>query len=132
MLSSYSLRCCLILWIGCYKYCRFPLHGHHSSSTNQSQCSQDAFAETIPMPDYYYSIISNTIGLYCYFLFKFLFHILATIISKCQIILNKKTSHVNGHGRLRDPPSRSSAWREGFKTPPDFNVREFLLARFGI
>ena len=35
---------------------------------------------------------------------------------------------MNGHGRLRDPPSRSSAWREGFKTPPDYNVKKFKSA----
>lgn len=33
-----------------------------------------------------------------------------------------KASLVKGHGRLRDPPSRSSAWREGFNTPHDYNV----------
>ncbi|XP_034248531.1 uncharacterized protein LOC117649680 [Thrips palmi] len=26
-----------------------------------------------------------------------------------------------GHGRLIDPPSRASAWRFGFKSPPDYN-----------
>ena len=28
---------------------------------------------------------------------------------------------MSGHGRLRDPPSRASAWRDGFDTPTDWN-----------
>lgn len=28
---------------------------------------------------------------------------------------------VNGHGRLVGPASRGSAWRQGFKTPVDYN-----------
>ncbi|EFX81690.1 hypothetical protein DAPPUDRAFT_317372 [Daphnia pulex] len=39
-------------------------------------------------------------------------------------ILITMVSLANGHGRLRDPPSRSSLWREGFKTPPDYNDTE--------
>ncbi|XP_026839378.1 uncharacterized protein LOC26526448 [Drosophila erecta] len=30
----------------------------------------------------------------------------------------------NGHGRLIEPPSRASAWRFGFETPPDYNDHE--------
>lgn len=28
---------------------------------------------------------------------------------------------VTGHGRLVDPPSRSSMWRYGFKNPPNYD-----------
>lgn len=35
-----------------------------------------------------------------------------------------------GHGRLRDPPSRSSAWREGFNTPPDYNVSNIFKKKY--
>ena len=28
---------------------------------------------------------------------------------------------IEGHGRLVDPPSRSSMWRYGFKNPPNYN-----------
>ena len=28
---------------------------------------------------------------------------------------------VYGHGRLRNPPSRASMWREGFDNPPDYS-----------
>ncbi|XP_032573728.1 uncharacterized protein LOC6621301 isoform X6 [Drosophila sechellia] len=30
----------------------------------------------------------------------------------------------SGHGRLVEPPSRASAWRFGFQTPPDYNDHE--------
>lgn len=30
-------------------------------------------------------------------------------------------SEVKGHGRLVDPPSRSSMWRYGYKNPPNYN-----------
>ncbi|KZS18264.1 Uncharacterized protein APZ42_015599 [Daphnia magna] len=33
---------------------------------------------------------------------------------------------VDGHGRLFDPPSRSTAWRVGFDTPKDYN-RQWLV-----
>merc|ERR1719232_371414 len=28
---------------------------------------------------------------------------------------------VNGHGRMRNPPSRASMWRDGFPNPADYN-----------
>lgn len=31
---------------------------------------------------------------------------------------------LQGHGRLIEPPSRASAWRFGFQTPPDYNDHE--------
>ncbi|XP_043661582.1 uncharacterized protein LOC122625558 [Drosophila teissieri] len=34
------------------------------------------------------------------------------------------TMSCNGHGRLIEPPSRASAWRFGFQTPPDYNDHE--------
>ncbi|KZS12834.1 Uncharacterized protein APZ42_022080 [Daphnia magna] len=43
---------------------------------------------------------------------------------KIFTILTAMVSLANGHGRLRDPPSRSSAWRDGFKVPPDYNDTE--------
>lgn len=30
-------------------------------------------------------------------------------------------SEVKGHGRLIDPPSRSSMWRYGYNNPPNYN-----------
>lgn len=38
--------------------------------------------------------------------------------------LTKQITLVDGHGRLFDPPSRSTAWRVGFDTPKDYNVRK--------
>ncbi|XP_052807202.1 uncharacterized protein LOC128236392 [Mya arenaria] len=42
---------------------------------------------------------------------------LVTIVLLCIVTLG----HVSGHGRLTDPPGRSSAWRFGFKTPINYN-----------
>ncbi|XP_075147104.1 uncharacterized protein LOC142221309 [Haematobia irritans] len=36
----------------------------------------------------------------------------------------------NGHGRLIEPPSRASAWRYGFSTPPDYNDHELYCGGF--
>lgn len=35
-----------------------------------------------------------------------------------------------GHARLIDPPSRASAWRYGFDTPPDYNDNEGFCGGF--
>lgn len=35
-----------------------------------------------------------------------------------------------GHGRLIEPPSRASAWRYGFQTPPDYNDHELYCGGF--
>ncbi|XP_042869962.1 uncharacterized protein LOC122251841 [Penaeus japonicus] len=39
---------------------------------------------------------------------------------------------VEGHGRLMQPPSRSSAWRLGFDTPVNYNDNELFCGGFGI
>lgn len=36
----------------------------------------------------------------------------------------------DGHGRLIEPPSRSSMWRYGFDTPPDYNDHELYCGGF--
>lgn len=36
----------------------------------------------------------------------------------------------NGHGRLIEPPSRASAWRYGFSTPPNYNDHELYCGGF--
>lgn len=36
------------------------------------------------------------------------------------------TTRVSGHGRLLDPPSRSTMWRFGFKNPPNYNDHELF------
>lgn len=35
-----------------------------------------------------------------------------------------------GHGRLEDPPSRATAWRYGFKTPPNYQDNELFCGGF--
>uniref|UniRef100_T1JLX3 Chitin-binding type-4 domain-containing protein n=1 Tax=Strigamia maritima TaxID=126957 RepID=T1JLX3_STRMM len=37
---------------------------------------------------------------------------------------------VNSHGRLRNPPSRSSAWRDGFNTPINHDDNELFCGGF--
>ncbi|RWS01248.1 hypothetical protein B4U80_08504 [Leptotrombidium deliense] len=37
---------------------------------------------------------------------------------------------VAGHGMLIDPPSRSTAWRFGFKTPINYNDNELYCGGF--
>uniref|UniRef100_T1JDM2 Chitin-binding type-4 domain-containing protein n=1 Tax=Strigamia maritima TaxID=126957 RepID=T1JDM2_STRMM len=46
------------------------------------------------------------------------------------ILLSTLVCIVLGHGRLRDPPSRSSAWREGFNTPANYNDNELFCGGF--
>ncbi|XP_059218382.1 uncharacterized protein LOC106093902 [Stomoxys calcitrans] len=46
------------------------------------------------------------------------------------IIIVAKSSFCNGHGRLIEPPSRASAWRYGFSTPPDYNDHELYCGGF--
>ncbi|XP_058824278.1 uncharacterized protein LOC131684983 [Topomyia yanbarensis] len=36
----------------------------------------------------------------------------------------------SGHGRLIEPPSRASAWRYGFSTPPNYNDHELYCGGF--
>ncbi|KAI8114759.1 hypothetical protein FF38_04444 [Lucilia cuprina] len=38
--------------------------------------------------------------------------------------------YCDGHGRLIEPPSRASAWRYGFNTPPDYNDHELYCGGF--
>ncbi|XP_003745551.1 uncharacterized protein LOC100901357 [Galendromus occidentalis] len=38
---------------------------------------------------------------------------------------------VEGHGRLTEPPGRSTAWRFGFKTPPNYNDNELFCGGLG-
>lgn len=37
---------------------------------------------------------------------------------------------VLGHGRLIEPPSRASAWRYGFDTPPNYNDHELYCGGY--
>lgn len=39
-------------------------------------------------------------------------------------------ANAEGHGRLIEPPSRASAWRYGFQTPPDYNDHELYCGGF--
>lgn len=39
---------------------------------------------------------------------------------------------VNGHGRLMEPPSRSSMWRLGYNTPHNYQDNELFCGGFQV
>ena len=39
---------------------------------------------------------------------------------------------VLGHGFLQEPPSRSSMWRFGFNTPPNYNDNQLFCGGFQV
>lgn len=39
---------------------------------------------------------------------------------------------VDGHGRLIDPVGRSSAWRYGFNTPPNYSDTSLYCGGFNV
>ena len=49
-----------------------------------------------------------------------------------QICLQFSIVSINGHGRLRKPPSRASMWRDGYPTPPDYNDNQGYCGGFGV
>ncbi|XP_017065794.2 uncharacterized protein LOC108104322 isoform X2 [Drosophila eugracilis] len=55
---------------------------------------------------------------------------LVTMWSTCLLFFSFCFMTCNGHGRLIDPPGRASAWRFGFKTPPDYNDHELYCGGF--
>ncbi|XP_054166723.1 uncharacterized protein LOC128964190 [Oppia nitens] len=46
------------------------------------------------------------------------------------ILIVYTISKTNGHGYIADPPSRSSAWRFGFKTPKNYNDNQLFCGGF--
>ncbi|XP_055377878.1 uncharacterized protein LOC129609783 [Condylostylus longicornis] len=46
------------------------------------------------------------------------------------ICLTLLPNSCNGHGRLIEPPSRASAWRYGFQTPPNYNDHELYCGGY--
>lgn len=45
-------------------------------------------------------------------------------------ILMHAIDECNGHGRLIEPPSRSTAFRYGFQTPPNYNDHELYCGGY--
>lgn len=41
-------------------------------------------------------------------------------------------TEISGHGRLVEPPSRSSMWRFGFKTKPNYNDNELFCGGYSV
>ncbi|XP_055638079.1 uncharacterized protein LOC129776450 [Toxorhynchites rutilus septentrionalis] len=46
------------------------------------------------------------------------------------LMLLALVTQCSGHGRLIEPPSRASAWRYGFSTPPNYNDHELYCGGF--
>lgn len=55
---------------------------------------------------------------------------LGVSIGVLSIIILATIAPVNGHGRMIEPPSRASAWRYGFSTPPNYNDHELFCGGF--
>lgn len=53
--------------------------------------------------------------------------VVATVVI---FILVSVTPKCEAHGRLIEPPSRASAWRYGFQTPPNYNDHELYCGGF--
>lgn len=52
------------------------------------------------------------------------------LILYCGLIVSSLVTVCNGHGRLIEPPSRATAWRYGFNTPPNYNDHELYCGGF--
>ncbi|XP_026462853.1 uncharacterized protein LOC113365532, partial [Ctenocephalides felis] len=52
------------------------------------------------------------------------------VATSCLIVLINHIGSANGHGRLIEPPSRATAWRYGFDTPPNYNDHELFCGGF--
>ncbi|KAJ8312041.1 hypothetical protein KUTeg_009414 [Tegillarca granosa] len=48
------------------------------------------------------------------------------------ILLLTMSSFCNGHGYLKEPPSRSSMWRYGFNTPTNYNDNQLFCGGFDV
>lgn len=46
------------------------------------------------------------------------------------LIISSMISLSDAHGRLIEPPSRATAWRYGFNTPPNYNDHELYCGGF--
>ncbi|XP_053669317.1 uncharacterized protein LOC128719713 [Anopheles marshallii] len=52
------------------------------------------------------------------------------VISALFLLIASNVELCSGHGRLIEPPSRASAWRYGFSTPPNYNDHELYCGGF--
>ncbi|KFM73151.1 hypothetical protein X975_18720, partial [Stegodyphus mimosarum] len=57
--------------------------------------------------------------------------LLYTLFASFFVLLHL-TCPVSGHGRLVEPPSRSSMWRFGFKTKPNYNDNELFCGGYTV
>ena len=54
-----------------------------------------------------------------------------TILPTCLILLYH-VIHSEGHGRLVEPPSRSSMWRYGFRTPVNYDDNQLFCGGYDV
>ncbi|XP_013785525.1 uncharacterized protein LOC106469570 isoform X2 [Limulus polyphemus] len=54
-----------------------------------------------------------------------------TSLTVCLLMITN-VDHSAGHGRLIDPPSRSSMWRYGFPTTPNYNDHELFCGGYQV
>ena len=52
--------------------------------------------------------------------------------STLLVILIYFTAHTDGHGRLIEPPSRSSMWRFGFNTPVNYDDNQLFCGGYDV
>lgn len=58
---------------------------------------------------------------------------ITTILWLClATVISLLIRHTDAHGRLIEPPSRASAWRYGFDTPPNYNDHELYCGGFSV
>jgi len=55
---------------------------------------------------------------------------LATSVVAAALICLANVGEVEGHGYMSEPAGRASAWRYGFKTPPDYNDNQCYCGGF--
>lgn len=55
---------------------------------------------------------------------------ISTILAAVIVWFGLNLTLVSGHGRMIEPPSRASAWRYGFNTPPNYNDHELYCGGF--
>ena len=58
--------------------------------------------------------------------------VIISILSVIYSLILTDVGHVYGHGRLVDPPSRSSVWRYGFNTEHNYEDNQLFCGGFTV
>ncbi|XP_017893187.1 uncharacterized protein LOC108632864 isoform X2 [Ceratina calcarata] len=54
------------------------------------------------------------------------------LVVSCCLFLVPNYDHVEGHGRLMDPPARNSMWRFGYPNPVNYNDNELFCGGYAV